>query len=92
MLSIFFVYLLPIYMSFLKKCLVLMNLFARQEWRCRHKENKLVDTGGEGGLPFPPLGDLPHPRIKPITPALADGFFTTELPRKPLIYYLLLCF
>ena len=70
-------------MSFLKKCLVLMNLFARQEWRCRHKENKLVDTGGEGGLPFPPLGDLPHPGVEPESPVLTDGFLTTEPPRKP---------
>ena len=33
------------------------------------------------GLPFPFLGDLPDPRIKPVSfvfPALADGFFTTK--------------
>ena len=33
------------------------------------------------GLPGPPLGDLPHPGIEPeslVTPALADGFFTTS--------------
>ena len=32
------------------------------------------------GLPFPPLGDLPHPGIKPVSPAssaLAGRFFTT---------------
>jgi len=32
-------------------------------------------------LPFPPLGDLPDPGIKPtslVSPALAGGFFTTE--------------
>ena len=34
------------------------------------------------GLPFPSLGDLPDPRIEPMSPALADGFFTTESPRK----------
>ena len=31
------------------------------------------------GLPFPPPGDLPDPRIKPVSPvppALAGGFFT----------------
>ena len=31
------------------------------------------------GLPFPPPGDLPNPRIKPtsqVSPALAGGFFT----------------
>ena len=33
------------------------------------------------GLPFPPPGDLPDPGIKPlspVSPALTDGFFTTE--------------
>jgi len=30
-------------------------------------------------LPFPPPGDLPNPGIKPMSPALAGGFFTTEL-------------
>ena len=34
------------------------------------------------GLPFPSLGDLPDPRIEPMSPALADGFFTTESARK----------
>ena len=31
------------------------------------------------GLSFPPSGDLPDPGIKPASPALAGGFFTTEL-------------
>ena len=31
-------------------------------------------------LPFPP-GDLLNPGIKPMSPALAGGFFTTEPPR-----------
>ena len=35
------------------------------------------------GLPFPPPGDLPDPRIEPTSPALASGFFTTEPRRKP---------
>ena len=30
------------------------------------------------GLPFPSPGNLPDPGIKPTTPALASGFFTTE--------------
>ena len=40
-------------------------------------------------LPFPSPGDLPDPRIKPlspVSPALSNGFFTTEPPGKPLIY------
>ena len=39
------------------------------------------------GLPFPPPGDLPDPRIKPISPALAGRYFTNEPPGKPLIEY-----
>ena len=34
-------------------------------------------------LPFPPPGDLPKRGIKPTSPALAEGFFTTEPPGKP---------
>ena len=37
------------------------------------------------GLPFPSPGDLPDPGIKPMSPALAGGFFTTEPLRKPSI-------
>ena len=39
------------------------------------------------GLPFPSAGDLPDPRIKPKSPVLAGGFFTTEPPGKPNEYY-----
>ena len=35
------------------------------------------------GLPIPTPGDLPEPGIEPVAPALAVGFFTTELPWKP---------
>ena len=35
-------------------------------------------------LPYPPPGYLPEPRIKPKSPALAEGFFTAEPPGKPL--------
>jgi len=34
------------------------------------------------GLPFASPGDLPDPGINPWSPALAGGFFTTELPVK----------
>ena len=44
-----------------------------------------------GGLLCPPLGDLPHPGIKPVSlmsPALAGRFLTTsatwEVPRKSI--------
>ena len=36
------------------------------------------------GLSFSSLGDLPDPGIKPTSPALAGGFFTTEPPGKPV--------
>ena len=42
------------------------------------------------GLPFPSLGDITNPGIKPTSPAspaLASGFFTTESPRKPSNVY-----
>ena len=35
------------------------------------------------GLPCPSPGDLSNPGIKPASPALAGGFFTTESPGKP---------
>ena len=35
------------------------------------------------GLPFPPPGDLRDPRIEPMSPALASGFFTTEPAGRP---------
>ena len=38
------------------------------------------------GLSFPTSGDLPGPRIEPVSPAScasAGGFFTTEPPVKP---------
>ena len=34
------------------------------------------------GVPFPPPEDLPDARIEPVSPALADGLFTTEPPGK----------
>ena len=38
------------------------------------------------GLPFPPPGDLPDPGSKPMSPALAGGFFTAESRGKPCRY------
>ena len=36
-------------------------------------------------MPFPSLGNLPNPGIKPVSPALAGEFFTLEPPRKAQI-------
>ena len=38
------------------------------------------------GLPFLSPGDLPDPRIKFVSPALAGRFFTTEPPGKPVSF------
>ena len=35
------------------------------------------------GSPFSSPGDLSNPGIEPVSPALADGFITTEPPGKP---------
>ena len=35
-------------------------------------------------LPCPPTVDLPDPGIESVSPALADGFFTTEPPGKSI--------
>ena len=47
-----------------------------------------------GGLPFPSPGDLPNPGVKPTSPVLVGGFFTTEPSGKPqcqcIIYLVLL--
>ena len=37
----------------------------------------------QSGLPCPPLGGLPHPRMEPTGPELAVEFFTTESAGKP---------
>ena len=39
------------------------------------------------GLPFPSSEDLPEPGIKPMPPALAGRFFTTEPPGKTTMEY-----
>ena len=48
---------------------------------------KFARQGYWSGLPFPPPGDLPYPRIEPASlasPALAGDFFTTVAPGKLL--------
>ena len=42
------------------------------------------------GLPLPSPGDLSTLRIEPASPALAGGFFTTEPPGKPRLWYLVI--
>ena len=40
------------------------------------------------GLPFPPPGDLPDPRMEPTSPALQEDSFPSDPPVK-IIYILL---
>ena len=35
-------------------------------------------------LPFPSPGDIPNPRIKPVSPSLAGRFCTTKPPGQPM--------
>ena len=44
------------------------------------------------GLPFPSPGDLPYPGVEFTSFALADGFFTTKSPGKPLSHYIIYLF
>ena len=47
------------------------------------------------GLPFPSPGDLLNPGIEPVSlmsPALTGGFFTTELPGRPINNIYMLCY
>ena len=37
-----------------------------------------------GGLSFSSPGDVPDPRIKPVSPEMSGGVFVTESPGKPL--------
>ena len=61
-------------------------------WAIAHQA--LLFTGSprqeqQGELPFPSPGDLPNQRIKPMSPALAGRFFTTEPLGTPV--YVIVC-
>ena len=52
---------------------------------CMHAQSCLTLCDPvDWGLPFPPLGDLPHPGIAPVSPASAGVIFTSKPPGKPL--------
>ena len=65
-----------------------VQLFATP-WTVVHQAPLLMEFSRQeywSGLPFPSPGNLCNPGIEPTSPAsptLADGFFTTVLPRKP---------
>ena len=57
-------------------------------WTVAHKASPSMGFSRQqywSGLPFPFPGNLPDPRIKPTSSALAGRFFITESPRKPKI-------
>ena len=62
---------------------MLSRLFAAL-WTVAHQAPLFMEFSRQEywtGLSFPIPGDLPDPRIEPVTaasPALAGGFFTTE--------------
>ena len=69
-----------------------VRLFATL-WTVGHQDLKSLKFSRQeygSGLPFPTPGDLPDPGIKPpspASPALASGFFTTELTGKPHLHW-----
>ena len=61
---------------------VMSNSFATP-WTVGHQDPLYVGFPRQecwSRLPSPSLGGLPDPRLKPTSPALAGGFFTTEPP------------
>ena len=63
----------------------------RHVWFFRAHPTRLLCPWGfsrkeyRSGLPFPFSGDLPDPGAQLVSPALADGFFTSQPPEKPLL-------
>ena len=69
------------------KSLSRVRLFATP-WTVAHQAPQSMGFSRQeywSGLPFPSPGDLPDPRIEPMSPALAGRFFTTETVGKPLL-------
>ena len=68
----------------LTSCSVLSDSLATP-WTAAHKAPLSMKFSRQeywSRLPFPSPGDLPNPWIKPMSPALAGRFFTTEPPGK----------
>ena len=56
-------------------------------WGSQALEHRLNSCGTRVSL-LCGLWDLPGSGIKPVSTALADGFFTTEQPEKPWLRFL----
>ena len=52
-------------------------------WTIAHQAPVYGILHARVGLPCPPPGELPDSGTKPVSPALAGGFFTTPPPGKP---------
>ena len=73
-----------VYTLLLFSCQVLSDSFATP-WTVAHQAPLSMGFPSQeywSGLPFPSPGDLPDLGIKPMSPALAGRFFTTEPPGK----------
>ena len=67
-----------------------VRLFATT-WTIAHQSPLSMEFSRQeywSGLSFPPPRDLPDPGIEPISPASAQGFFTTESPVKLIYIYI----
>ena len=65
-------------------CSIVSQLFVTP-WTIAHQTHLSMEFSRQeywSGMPFLPP-DLPNPGIKPASPALVGGFFTTEPPLKP---------
>ena len=54
-------------------------------WTVAHQAPLSMECSGQEyqrGLPFPTLGDLPDPRLEPVTLTLVDRCFTAAPPWK----------
>ena len=63
------------------------DLFFAIPWTVTHQASLSMGFPRQeywSGLPFPSPGDLPNSGTKPVSPALAGGFLTTEPPGKPI--------
>ena len=53
--------------------------FAANPWTIAHQPPLSTEFPRQeywSGLPLPSPGDIPHPGMEPMSPALAGGFFT----------------
>ena len=65
---------------FVVQSLCHVQFFVTPRTDCSPTGSSVHGISQASGLPFPPPGYLPDPGIKPVSPALADGFFTNEPP------------